>query len=282
MKVSVIVTTFNHSEFIRDCLDNIINQQTSFDFELLIGEDESTDSTREICLEYENKYPNIVRCFFRSRNDVIYIDNKPTGRFNFIETLSAAKGQYIALCEGDDYWSDVHKLQKQIDFLDQNKEYSICFHPVDIISDTGEYKKTTNQQTRETTGFSDLINGNYIYTPSVVIRRSSIPDELPDYMYKIPMGDWGLYLLAANVGKIKLLDKVMACYRIHEGGIWGGKHLRHRLKNTIKALDMMETEFDSKWRKSFKNASCQFIRSLANTYPSYHYLHYLYHLKARI
>ncbi len=125
--VSVCVQTYQHKGYIKQCLDGILMQQTNFPYEIILGEDESTDGTREICIEYAEKYPDKIKLFLRCRKDVIYINGNATGRFNFMENLKACKGKYTALCEGDDYWTDPLKLQKQVDFLEANPEYSLIF-----------------------------------------------------------------------------------------------------------------------------------------------------------
>ena len=117
--VSICVQTYQHVDFIKDCLDGILKQETSFPFEILLGEDASTDGTREICLEYAEKYPDKIRLFLHHRENNIKINGKPTGRFIFLYNMFSARGKYIALCEGDDYWTDPLKLQKQVGFLEK-------------------------------------------------------------------------------------------------------------------------------------------------------------------
>ena len=126
--VSVCIQTFNHKNYITECLDGILNQKTTFDFEIILGEDESTDGTREICIQYHQKFPEKINLFLRSRKDVIYINSQPTGRYNFLENLKASSGKYIAICPGDDYWKDPLKLQKQVEFLESNEEAVGAFH----------------------------------------------------------------------------------------------------------------------------------------------------------
>lgn len=102
-KVSVVIITYNHADFIADAIEGALMQETDFPYEIIIGEDESEDGTREICIDYAERYPERIRLFLRSREDVIYINGRPTGRFNSVESLKAARGEYIAACEGDDY-----------------------------------------------------------------------------------------------------------------------------------------------------------------------------------
>ena len=112
--VSVCVVAYEQKDFIRQCLDSILGQKTNFEWELIIGEDGSTDGTKEICEDYAKRYPDKIRLQLRSRQEVIHINGRPTARYNIIQTIKASKGKYIAILEGDDYWTDPRKLQKQI------------------------------------------------------------------------------------------------------------------------------------------------------------------------
>ena len=126
--VSVCVQTYQHVNYIEHCLDSILMQQTDFDFEILLGEDASNDGTREICIEYAEKYPNKIRLFLHQRENNIEILGGQLFDVNFMYNLYSSKGDYIALCEGDDYWNDELKLQKQINFLKENPQYSVSYH----------------------------------------------------------------------------------------------------------------------------------------------------------
>lgn len=218
--VSVCVTTYNHEKFIRQCLDSILNQVTDFDFEILLGEDNSSDNTREICIDYAKKYPNKIRLFLHDRRNVINIGDGPTGRFNFLYNLAKAKGKYIALCEGDDYWTDIKKLQRQIDYMEKHPECTLCFHPVQVIRDDnndGDDSVYPKLKPKLTT--NDLLKCNYIQTNSVMYRRRKKYTDIPvDFM----PGDWYLHLYYAQFGNIGYINRIMSVYRHHQGGIWSG------------------------------------------------------------
>jgi glycosyltransferase involved in cell wall biosynthesis len=148
---------------------------------------------------------------------------------NFIETLQTCRGKYIALCEGDDYWTDPLKLQKQVDYMEENGECSLCFHNVrDIFDDEREFfhidKKSDcifdeNGEQRPLY-LKDLLHGNFIATGSVLFRRDNMPKSLPDSILGAPMGDWLLFMLLAKTGYIWYLDEVMGVYRRHSAGLW--------------------------------------------------------------
>ncbi|MEX0609591.1 MAG: glycosyltransferase [Balneolaceae bacterium] len=132
--VSVCVQTYSHETYIKECLEGILKQETDFPFEILLGEDASTDGTREICIEYAKKYPDKIRLFLHHRENNIQIGGQPSGRFNFLYNLYSARGKYIALCEGDDCWTDPLKLQRQVEFMEENEEFSGCFTNYRIVN----------------------------------------------------------------------------------------------------------------------------------------------------
>lgn len=126
--VSICVQAYQHRSYIEECLDGILMQQTSFSFEILLGEDSSSDGTTEICIQYAEKYPDKIRLFLHHRENNIKINGNFTGRFNLLYNLFSARGKYIAICEGDDYWTDPLKLEKQIKAFDRYPEANICSH----------------------------------------------------------------------------------------------------------------------------------------------------------
>lgn len=215
-KLTVVVTTYNQEKFIKQALDSFVAQETNFPFEVLVCDDNSTDNTKKIIQEYATKYHDIVTPIYNEKN------KGPVE--NFIFTLSHVKSQYVALCDGDDYWTDIHKLQKQVDFLDNNTEYSICFHRTKIFferKDMEEQIYPTN--IADTTDIIDLISlGNYIPANSVVYRWAFRKEgELASQFPKdIVPGDYYLHLLHAKRGKIKYMNEVMSHYRRHQSGMW--------------------------------------------------------------
>ena len=248
--VSVCVQTYNHDKYIRQCLDSILMQITNFNFEIIIGEDDSSDATRDICIEYSKKNPEKIKLFLRNRKDVIYVNKKPTGRFNFISNLNESKGKYIAICEGDDYWIDKYKLQKQIDFLEENPEYSICFHNVKIFNQNLKtfQKDNITKPVSSTTTMEVLAKGNFIHTPSVVLKNNFI---LPKWFSKPLYGDWSLYMIAIKNKKIKKINEEMAVYRIHNKGIIASKkhseHINENIKNYQIAYNNLKLNKETKY-----------------------------------
>lgn len=236
--VSVCIQTYRHSRYIKKCLDSILAQETDFDFEILLGEDESDDGTREICIEYAKKYPQKIRLFLHSRSNNIYVNDRPTGKFNFFNNLKNSVGKYIAICEGDDYWTDKTKLQKQIDFMESNTNYSICFHAVKLLINNKLQSDCLTEISGNEFTIADLACGNFIHTPSVVYRNV-FPKTLPEYFNAVPVGDYPLHMLAARYGNIKYLPEAMAVYRIHEGGIHSENNIYRKIISGIETIDLM-------------------------------------------
>lgn len=239
MKVSVSVVTYNQQDYIKQCLDGILKQQTNFEFEIILGEDESTDGTREICIEYANKYPEI-KLFLRRRENVIYINGNATGRNNFIENVKVCQGEFIALCEGDDYWTDPLKLQKQVDFLENNQTVNICFHKVKVLkNDNFNQQRLLEKFIGKPFKYIELIRHfNFIATASVVFRK---PRELefPSWFCDAVFGDLTLYKLVSNGNDFYCLNKCMAVYRVHEKGLYSGISRQSARLNYIQFLKII-------------------------------------------
>lgn len=240
--VSVCVITYQHKDFIAQCLESILMQKTSFPFEIILGEDESIDGTREICIQYADKYPQQIRLFLRNRQDVICVNGRPTGRYNFIENLKAAQGKYIALCDGDDYWTDPHKLQKQVDFLENNPRYSMSFHNASIIDKRGKILKESflGPKTKKDRNFKDVFLGQM--QTATVIFRSHLIKELPKEFYKVSNADRFLCALLALHGDAKYIDDIKpSMHRIHSGGIWSSQSQVNKENCTIQTLKTLQT-----------------------------------------
>lgn len=229
IKVSICCLAYNHESYIRQCLDGFMIQKCNFKFEVLIHDDASKDKTASIIEEYANKYPEIIKPIYQTENQHSK-GVKATITFNF----PRIKGKYVAMCEGDDYWTDPYKLQKQVDFLEANPDYVLSFHRVKILQPNGDLvedfitKVPENYETQET--LARL--GNYIHTPSVVFRN--VLKELPNEFSLCPIGDYFIYMLLTEHGKLKYFEEEMAVYR--QGvGIWSAKSEYFRNLKTAQA-----------------------------------------------
>jgi glycosyltransferase involved in cell wall biosynthesis len=210
--VSVICTVYNHRDYIRKCLDGFVKQQSEFKFEVIVHDDASTDGSSDIIREFEIKYPEIFKPIYQEINQY----SLEKGRVTQI-CFQATKGKYIALCEGDDYWIDPLKLQKQVDFLEKNTDYNFSVSAYNTIDEKGKveigesYKRKPN-----TLLVRDYIAKRFSQTSTFVFRNNF---ELPSWITEIYAGDQLNLVLATKDKKIKYHREVFSVYRIHSGGI---------------------------------------------------------------
>ncbi len=215
--VSICSLVYNHEPYLRQCLDGFVMQQTSFPFEVVIHDDASTDGSAAIIREYATRYPNIFVPIYQTENQYSQ-GKKVSSTFVF----PRARGKYIALCEGDDYWTDPLKLQKQVDFLEANPEYSMCFHSANVFcQSSGQYNDLfAYVQDREYEGV-EFIKKWTVPTASVCFRRNVIDSELYQAVRKNPYfvyGDLILFLSCASLGRIRGLSSMMSVYRRLDNG----------------------------------------------------------------
>lgn len=217
--LSVCMITYNHENFIRDAIEGVLMQKTNFPIELIIGEDCSTDKTRKIVMEHAELYPNIIRALLPEKNLGM--------SQNFLETLNACSGKYIALCEGDDYWTDPNKLQKQVDFLEENEK------AVAVVTNTAicDFQNKIIQKERivippnNTEGIfnlHDFFNNNHFYPTLTLCFKSNYNNWLLKEMKRMSnpfLGDWILFVLLHTKGDFGYINKSTACYRINPSSV---------------------------------------------------------------
>jgi glycosyltransferase involved in cell wall biosynthesis len=214
--VSVICTTYNHEAYIKDALEGFVMQKTNFTFEIIVHDDASTDSTAKIIKEYEEKYPDLFVTIYQTENQY---SKKEVNIWTDI-LYPVARGKYIAICEGDDYWTDPFKLQKQFNFLTKNKDYSLVFTDTDILyTHSGKVIKAYNYSNRKNSPIGDvfpqLIYSNPYRTCTAFFRKSSIENFSSFYKGKqFMMFDWGLWLYISKFHKIGYMNESTAVYRI--------------------------------------------------------------------
>lgn len=206
--VSINCITYNHEKYIATALESFLMQKTNFKFEIIIGEDCSTDNTRKVVEEYVKKYPEKIK--------MITSDKNVGGRKNSIRLHNASSGKYIALCEGDDYWIDEYKLQKQIDYMEKNNECTMCFHNAKKLNDaTGIYENYMIDKTLKSKKctIKDILNLRFLPTASVVYRKYT-KDNLPDWYMQCIVGDLPSHLIVTDYGYAYYFDEVMSIYRV--------------------------------------------------------------------
>jgi glycosyltransferase involved in cell wall biosynthesis len=227
--VSVCIPTYQHVGYIAQCLDSVLAQETSFPIEILIGEDMSSDGTREICMVYADKFPDKLRLFLNDREDVTFIDGRPNGRTNFLNLYAEARGEYISICEGDDYWTDKSKLEKQVQILQRTPDCSLVFH--NALIKNGNHEESFA---------SDLIEGFYdiesvitkpwfVPTQSILFRKKLL--EFGGWAKHVYNFDYVIQLMLATKHPFYYIDKTMSAYRVHGGGTsWGREIFYHPIK----------------------------------------------------
>ena len=221
--VSISCITFNHKPYIRECLDGFLIQETSFDFEVLIHDDASTDGTIEIIKEYEAKYPDIIKPLIQKENQHSLGLRSINATFNY----PRAKGKYIALCEGDDYWTDPLKLQKQINFLENNLNCSMVFHLANCIDMNEEiigiHGPKLNQEHGQFNIKDAVLNASTLVPTNAMLFHKRYIKNLPSWVLQAPLGDIPLLLLLAHNGDIGFINKTMSAYRVMTPFSWSKK-----------------------------------------------------------
>lgn len=257
--VDVVLITYNHEKFVAQAIESVLSQQTEFNFRLLVGDDCSTDNTQVIIESYAEKYPDHMSLMLDSEHRGL----KHKDRVG-IRALRATTAKYIAWLDGDDYWTDPHKLQKQISFLEDHPDFAICFHNVRMVYEDGS-KETENwlpPNQREVSTIEHLFLDNFIPTCSVVFRRGLF-DELPDWFFTLGMGDWPIHILNAQHGKIGYLNEVMATYRVHHGGAWSSRSAVSQGQEIIKMLDHVDEHFGFRYKRQVQAAKAEWYYQLA-------------------
>ena len=244
-KVSVLCATYNHEEYLRQTLDSFVNQKTDFPFEVLVNDDASTDGTGDIIREYAAKYPEIIRPFYQKEN--LY-----SRRINLYDVVffPACRGEYIAVCEGDDYWNDPEKLQLQVNWLDAHPEYSACVHnSIGRFTDQPD-KVLFAQDGDRDIPFEQVVQGmsHAYHTSSILARREFIlnPPDYRDVAYHQGyFTDYAVGVRLGLAGKVRFLDRCMSVYRIGSNpSAWsrGVGQEYHKLKRFVSGeIAMLKT-----------------------------------------
>lgn len=246
LMVSIRCCAYNHEPYIRQCLEGFVMQKTNFRFEAIVHDDASTDGTAAIIREYAEKYPDIIKPIFQTENQY----SKRDGSLRRIMDAHM-HGKYVAMCEGDDYWIDPLKLQKQVDFLEANSDYSLCFHNAVRLNNRTKIRERIssfcNFNQSRTISTEELIAGWCIPTASILYRRESLTNiQRPNFF----SGDYTLQLILASVGKVHYIDRYMSVYRLIPGGVSNNIVA----KNWAKQLSGLLDWYDVLTLGKFKNA----------------------------
>ena len=231
MLVSIACLTFNHEKFIAEALESFLSQRTDFEIEIIVYDGGSQDNNRNIIKEYNGRYPDIIKSVFP--------DKDPGIAHSIYNLIKSCKGEYIALCEGDDYWTNVNKLQEQIELLQKDKSYSLCFTPVDIVNEDGQILNK-NSGIKSNLTHLDILSGGIPQLPTVVFRRSSMPKVFPNEFFSASYLDHFLYALITLDGSARFINKPTAVYRQHSGGKYSLVTIEEKIQKSVGNLLLMQ------------------------------------------
>ncbi|APM40297.1 glycosyltransferase family 2 protein [Clostridium kluyveri] len=246
ISVSINCITYNHEKYISDAIESFLMQKTNFKYEILIHDDASTDNTVNIIKRYKKKYPDLIKPIFQKENQY----SKGIKRIDYRFNVSRAKGKYIAMCEGDDYWTNPYKLQKQVDYMEAHPECSMCFHSSKFVNvdkkSTGKFARIFNSSA--IVPMRDILEKSspgYIPTASRMYRKKLIENP-PKWFYDSDVGDFPMSLFLATKGYFYYMDDNMSAYRTGVPNSWttrtiiGKNNSSKRIKVNQDAIKVLE------------------------------------------
>lgn len=262
--LSIACITYNHEAFIADAIEGFLLQITDFDYEILIGEDCSTDNTMSIIEAYKEKYPEKIKVI-TSMHNVGF-------RQNITRLLEQAQGKYVAICEGDDYWIDSHKLQLQVDYMESHTECSYTYHGTRYMDgNTGRFMHEFRSYQKDCISpIEDIIihGGGFVPSASVVYRKSCW-QEVPKSYIQGSVGDYPRQIILASRGTVYYFDKIMSIYRYRHNDSWTSLHMNNganKIKHShsmIKTLNLINMETEGKYDAAIKQALAEHTFKIA-------------------
>lgn len=256
-RVSVLLLTYNHEPYIAQAIESVLRQQVEGGFEVVVGEDCSTDRTRSVLEELAARAAGAMRVWSRERN------------LGLSENLRRAwrecRGEYIAMLEGDDYWTDPRKLQKQADALDAHAHWTMCFHRIQVTSEDGRapFLEPAEDDFPVETTLSDVLRRNFIGNVSTMYRRGVVP-EIPLSLQRVVHQDWPLHVLHARHGTIGYLPEVLGVWRHHPGSLWSSQPEARRWQWIFEFYDLAEDLLGPEHRDLVRTARLDAVRRLCD------------------
>ena len=261
IKVSVVCLTYNHENYIRQALEGFVTQKTDFPYEIIVHDDASTDKTADIVREYEKKYPEIIKAIYQQEN-VYSRGISPTKEFVF----PVMRGEYIALCEGDDYWTDENKLQIQYDYMKNHPECSMCVHQATIHDCTNNSEKNLTECTedREFSVEEIIVKGGGVFATNSILMKKHVYTDLPESLKAKGFGDFQLFINGALCGKVYYMARNMSVYNFGAEGSWtqrtmfkNNKAVEH-CEEAIRMLNCFNEAYDYKYDAAVKRAVAKY------------------------
>lgn len=257
--VSISCVTYNHAPYIRQCLDGFINQKTNFPFEILVHDDASTDGTANIIEEYQKKYPELIKAICRKENQFSKGIRGINVRYNF----PRAKGKYIAMCEGDDFWIDEYKLQKQYDFLERNPDHVLCCHDWNVLKeDETQSSPVRNMFDKDFSFTFETLPWTWITKTATLFFRNNLFDfnKLLTYNYN---RDVHIVYYTLKYGKGRFMKDIMANYRVLETGFWSGSKKNEKERTTYNLYkELFSLEPNKATKRRYMNAALAYSNVL--------------------
>ncbi len=256
MRATVLLVTYNHAPYIAQALESVLAQTTDFPFEVIVSEDCSSDGTRAIVEEYRSRHPDRIRLLLSPRNRG---DNEVIAR-----GIRAARGDVIAYLDGDDWWTDPHKLQAQVEFLEREPGCTMCYHNVLRIYEGGGRAPhpALPPGPRQPMTTEDVLARYCINSCSLAFRRAAVP-ELPDWYRSADLADWALALLVSTRGELGYLDEVMAAYRIHASGVWSALTHIQRIERRLNFYERLGSDLKRTYAAAIRIGRAQTYLDLA-------------------
>ena len=250
--VSIICATYNHENFIADAIEGFLMQKTNFKYEILIHDDASTDSTAEIIKDYERKYPDLIKPIYQ-------IENQRSKKVSVTKiNTSRARGKYIAICEGDDYWTDPHKLKKQVDFMESNPECSLCVHAGYVVSSSDKKIVSHNRPAKSNKYFTvdEVIEGGGgLFLTNSMLYLAEYGKNRPGFFDVSPVGDYPLVINLSILGSVYYIDEFMSAYRVGDGGSWTANYFSNieKRKKHFEEIGLMLDKVNSYTNYQFES-----------------------------
>jgi len=271
------MVTYNHEKFIDQAIESVLFQRTSFPMKLFIGEDCSSDKTAAICLKYEVENPEVIEVIFNKRN--IGATNNAVKTYDVCFSSGA---KYIAMLEGDDYWTDPYKLQKQVDFLEANDDFALCACCNTVVNcqngqDYITYKENNNSD--KVFLYSDILQNQTPFKTGSIVFRNYFQDGIPEWFSKAPFGDLLIMLFCCQFGKAILLKDIMSVYRIHNEGMWSKLKYEDQLKLKMSFYSFISKKFPSKYKREIINEYLKIFTEFSKYYFKERQFHKILYLE---
>jgi len=269
--VSVSLITYNHKNFIVKALESVLKQKVDFNYEIIIGDDCSSDGTREILKEYKQKYPEIIQLILHPQRY-----KEIPGRTNNITNLYSCKGKYIAMLDGDDYWVSKDKLQKQVDFLENNPSFSLSFHNAINFSEEKKFKSYLQSEKHTVLATKSIYNQEFIASglsimpASSLVFRNKINGELPEWFREISSADYALTLIITSHGDAKFFKDIYSVYRRNQHNFSSKyREIFGQFNSQWKQILILEKQFKNLDFSKRKAITCYSYSSVLATQKSY-------------